>query len=109
MRRILVIAGLFTTALSVLGQTVSVDSYVGDMQERAELLKAQTGTVNRVMEADFTAFNARGATNSPHLDLPHAVFEDQIGSAPPFMRMGSSKFQIRHTRRYSRQHYKRLR
>jgi hypothetical protein len=109
MRRILVIAGLLTTALSSLGQTVGVESYIGDTQERAGLLKFQTGTLNRVFEADLAAFNTIGPTNSTHLDLPHTVFEDQIGAAPPFMRMGSSKFQTRHTRQHSRRHYRRLR
>jgi hypothetical protein len=97
MRRILVIAGLLTTALSSLGQTVGVDSYIADTP------------VNRVLEADLTRSNAIGAKNSTHLDLPHTVFENQIGEAPPFLRTGSSKFQIRHTRRHSRQHYRRLR
>jgi hypothetical protein len=97
MRRILVIAGLLTTALSVLGQTVGVESYIVDTP------------VNRVLEADLAAFNIIGPTNSTHLDMPHTVFEDQIGAAPPFMRMGSSKFQTRHTRQHSRRHYRRLR
>jgi hypothetical protein len=97
MRRILVIAGLLTTVLSSLGQTVGVEPYIVDTP------------VNRVFEADLTAFNIIGPINSTYLDLPHTVFEDQIGAAPPFMRMGSSKFQNRHTRRHSRRHYRRLR
>jgi hypothetical protein len=97
MRRILVIAGLLTTALSSLGQTVGVESYIVDTP------------VNRVLEADLATFNIIEPTNSAHLDLPHTVFEDQIGAAPPFMRMGSSKFQTRHPRRHSRRHYRRLR
>ena len=95
MRRILVIAGLLTTALASLGQTVG--PYIVDTP------------VNRVLEADLAAFNIIGPTNSTHLDMPHTVFEDQIGSAPPFMRMGSSKFQTRHTRQHSRRYYRRLR
>jgi hypothetical protein len=108
MKRIVVIVEILTTALSVWGQIADVDSYVGEMRERAGPLMCKVGTPNRVLVADLTAFNAIGATNSTHLDLPHAVFENQIGSAPSFMRMGSSKFQIRHTRRHSRQHYRRL-
>jgi hypothetical protein len=97
MIRVLVIAGLVTTALSSMAQTVCVDSYI-------------VGTpVNRVLEADLVIFNPIGETNSTHLDLPHTVFENQIGEAPPFMRMGSSKFQNRHTRRHSRRPYRRLR
>jgi hypothetical protein len=97
MRRILVIAGILTTVLSSVGQTVGGKSYIVDTP------------VDRVSEADLTAFNIIGPTNSTHLDLPHTVFEDRIGEAPPFMRMGSSTFQTRHTRQHSRRHDRRSR
>jgi hypothetical protein len=116
MKRILAIAGIFATTVSALGQTLGTDSYIGDTQvamvnrwASAGLLVLRTRTLNGALEADLAKLNPIGATDPTHLDLPHTVFENQIGEAPPFMRMGSSKFQIRRTRHHSRRHHRRLR
>jgi hypothetical protein len=76
MRRVLVIAALLTTVFSALGRTVGAESHIGDKQKTARLLKSQSGTLNRVLEADLAASNIIGPTNSTHLDMPHPVFED---------------------------------
>jgi hypothetical protein len=120
MKRILVIAGLLTAALTVWGQTVGVDSYVGDMQEtmvnrwtNVPLGMLHTGTLNGILEADLdlTKFNALGVTNPTHLDLPQVEFESRVGATSRYRRSrGLSRAQTtRHTRKHSRRHYRRLR
>jgi hypothetical protein len=113
MKCVLVMAGILATTLSALGQPVDQESYIGDIRKAtvstrasAGFLMPQVGTPTRLLVADLATFNPIGATNSTHFDSPHAVFENQIGAPPPYMRMGSSKFQIRHTRRRKRRHYR---
>jgi hypothetical protein len=113
----LVIAAILTTTLSAFSQRVDIVSDIGDMQEgmvhrgtSVGLQMCHSGTLNTILEADLTTFNAIGATSSTHLDLPQTEPENRVGMIPPFIASRvSSRPQIRHTRKHSRQHHRDLR
>jgi hypothetical protein len=109
MKHALVIVGILMIELSVWGQTVGGD-YIGEMQEKAELLVFQMGTLDRNVQADVATTHLMRATNSMHLDWPRTEFENWGGVIPPFVlgRVSSSP-QDRHTRKHSRRHHGRLR
>jgi hypothetical protein len=73
-------------------------------------LRLHTWTLIGVLEADLTIVKAIGATDSTHLALPQAVFENRVGVTPPLMASWVSwSSQTRHTRKHSRRHYRNLR